>query len=332
MRILVTGGAGYIGSHTARHLAARGDDVVILDSLLSGHRGAVGDLPLIVGDIRDADLVESTVRDHRIESVVHFAGLKSVEASVSDPFGYFEVNVGGTMTLARAAITGGVRSFVFSSSCAVYGQPDRLPIDEKGALTPENPYGETKLATERLLRSLEAATGLRTVALRYFNAAGAADDGSTGEDWAGAVNLIPSVLRAAAGNEAFVRIFGTDFDTPDGTAIRDYVHVLDLAAAHARALDHLAGGGGSVAVNIGTGRGSSVREVITAAESVVGHPIAVLEEARRPGDPPAVWADARFASELLGWTAQRDLGAILESAWGWHSSHPRGYGPAGAGV
>lgn len=332
MRILVTGGAGYIGSHTARHLAARGDDVVVLDSLLTGHRAAVGDLPLILGDIRDAELVESTVRDHRIESVVHFAGLKSVEASVGDPFGYFEVNVGGSMTLARAAIAGGVRSLVFSSSCAVYGQPDRLPIDEQGALTPENPYGETKLATERLLRSLEAATGLRTVALRYFNAAGAADDGSTGEDWAGAVNLIPSVLRAAAGNEDFVRIFGTDFDTPDGTAIRDYVHVLDLAAAHALALDHLAGGGGSVAVNIGTGRGSSVREVITAAESVVGHPIAVLEEARRPGDPPAVWADARLASELLGWTAQRDLGAILESAWGWHSSHPRGYEPVHAGA
>jgi len=332
VRILVTGGAGYIGSHTARHLAARGDDVVVLDSLLTGHRAAVGDLPLILGDIRDAELVESTVRDHRIESVVHFAGLKSVEASVGDPFGYFEVNVGGSMTLARAAIAGGVRSLVFSSSCAVYGQPDRLPIDEQGALTPENPYGETKLATERLLRSLEAATGLRTVALRYFNAAGAADDGSTGEDWAGAVNLIPSVLRAAAGNEDFVRIFGTDFDTPDGTAIRDYVHVLDLAAAHALALDHLAGGGGSVAVNIGTGRGSSVREVITAAESVVGHPIAVLEEARRPGDPPAVWADARLASELLGWTAQRDLGAILESAWGWHSSHPRGYEPVHAGV
>ena len=332
MRILVTGGAGYIGSHTARHLAARGDDVVVLDSLLTGHRAAVGDLPLILGDIRDAELVESTVRDHRIESVVHFAGLKSVEASVGDPFGYFDVNVGGSMTLARAAIAGGVRSLVFSSSCAVYGQPDRLPIDEQGALTPENPYGETKLATERLLRSVEAATGLRTVALRYFNAAGAADDGSTGEDWTGAVNLIPSVLRAAAGNDAFVRIFGTDFDTPDGTAIRDYVHVLDLAAAHARALDHLADGGGSVAVNIGTGRGSSVREVITAAESVVGQPIAVQEEARRPGDPPAVWADARLASELLGWTAQRDLRAILESAWGWHRSHPRGYEPVGAGV
>lgn len=332
MRILVTGGAGYIGSHTARHLEERGDDVIVLDSLVTGHRAAVGSLPLVVGDIRDADLVEATVRRHGIEAVVHFAALKSVEASVYDPFGYFEVNVAGTMTLARAAISGGVDRLVFSSSCAVYGRPDRLPVDERGGLAPENPYGETKLAAERLLRSLEAATGLRTVALRYFNAAGAADDGSTGEDWAGAVNLIPSVLRVAAGRDAAVHVFGTDFPTPDGSAVRDYVHVLDLAEAHARALDHLAGGGGSTTVNIGTGRGSSVREVIAAAEAVVGHPIPVIEAGRRAGDPPAVWADARLASELLGWTARRDLGSILQSAWGWHQTHPHGYASVGAGA
>jgi UDP-glucose-4-epimerase GalE len=332
VRILVTGGAGYIGSHTARHLHERGDDVVILDSLVTGHRGAVGDLPLVVGDIRDADLVESTVRQHAIEAVVHFAALKSVEASVYDPFGYFDVNVVGTMALARAAIDGGVRRLVFSSSCAVYGRPDTLPVDERGRLAPENPYGETKLAAERLLLSLEAATGLRTIALRYFNAAGAADDGSTGEDWSGAVNLIPSVLRVAAGRAAAVNVYGTDFPTPDGTAVRDYVHVLDLAEAHARALDHLAGGGGSNAVNIGTGRGASVREVIAAAEAVVGSPIPVVEAARRPGDPPAVWADARLASELLGWTSRRDLGAILRSAWGWHQGHPDGYAPVPAGA
>lgn len=325
MRILVTGGGGYIGSHTARHLHARGDAVVVLDSLVTGHRAAVGDLPLIVGDIRDAGLVESSLRQHGIEAVIHFAALKSVEASICDPFGYFDVNVGGTMTLARAAIAAGVRHVVFSSSCAVYGQPDRLPVDEQGALAPENPYGETKLAAERLLRSLDAAKGLRTVALRYFNAAGAADDGSTGEDWLGATNLIPSVLRVAAGQDATVRVFGTDFPTQDGTAIRDYVHVLDLAEAHARALDHLARGGSSIALNIGTGRGSSVREVIAAAEAVVGRPIPVSEEARRQGDPPAVWADSRLASDLLGWTAQRDLLAILRSAWAWHQRHPRGY-------
>jgi UDP-glucose-4-epimerase GalE len=236
------------------------------------------------------------------------------------------------MTLARAAIAGGVKSLVYSSSCAVYGQPDRLPVDEQEGLAPENPYGETKLAAERLLRLVEPATGLRTVALRYFNAAGAAEDGSTGEDWAGAVNLIPSVLRVAAGEAAAVHVFGTDFPTPDGTAIRDYVHVLDLAEAHARAIDHLAAGGGSITVNIGTGRGSSVREVIAAAAAVVGHPIPVVEAGRRPGDPPEVWADARLASDLLGWTARRDLRAILESAWRWHQSHPRGYVPVGADV
>ena len=332
MRILVTGGAGYIGSHTAHHLRARGDDVVVFDSLITGHRAAVVGFPLIMGDIRDAELVESSVRQHGIEAVVHFAALKSVEASVGDPFGYFDVNVGGTITLARAAIAGGVRHLVFSSSCAVYGQPDRLPVEEGAPLAPQNPYGETKLAAEGLLRSLETGTGLRTVALRYFNAAGAADDGSIGEDWCGAVNLIPSVLRVAAGEDAAVTVFGTDFPTPDGTAIRDYVHVLDLAEAHARALDHLASGGGSTTVNIGTGRGSSVREVIAAAGSVVGHPIPVIEAGRRPGDAPAVWADARLASELLGWTARRDLNAMLESAWGWHQHHPRGYAPVGGDV
>jgi UDP-glucose-4-epimerase GalE len=332
VRILVTGGAGYIGSHTARHLHARGDAVVVLDSLITGHRAAVGDLPLIVGDIRDAGLVESSLREHGIEAVIHFAALKSVEASICDPFGYFDVNVSGTMNLARAAIAAGVRHVVFSSSCAVYGQPDRLPVDEQGTLAPENPYGETKLAAERLLRSLDAAKGLRTVALRYFNAAGAADDGSTGEDWLGATNLIPSVLRVAAGRDATVRVFGTDFPTQDGTAIRDYVHVLDLAEAHARALDHLARGGSSIALNIGTGHGSSVREVIAAAEAVVGRPIPVSEEAPRQGDPPAVWADSRLASELLGWTAQRDLLAILRSAWAWHQRHPGGYAPGAAGA
>jgi UDP-glucose 4-epimerase len=218
---------------------------------------------------------------------------------------------------------------VFSSSCAVYGQPDRLPVDEAAELTPENPYGETKLAAERLLRSLETATGLRTVALRYFNAAGAADDGSSGEDWLGAPNLIPSVLRVAAEQDGALRVFGTDFPTPDGTAIRDFVHVLDLAEAHARAIDHLASDGRSIALNIGTGRGSSVREVVQTAESVVGRSIPVIEAGRRPGDPPAVWADPRRASEVLGWNARRDLRAILESAWSWHQRHPHGYQPAG---
>ena len=331
MRILVTGGAGYIGSHTAHLLRARGDEVVVLDSLVSGHRAAVGTSSLVVGDIRDGALVESIVRERRIEAVVHFAALKSVEASVSDPFGYYDVNVAGTMALALAAVAGGVDRFVFSSSCAVYGQPDRLPVDEAARIAPENPYGVTKLVAEHLLGTLEAATGLRTVALRYFNAAGAADDGTTGEDWSGAVNLIPSVLRVAAGRAPAVHVFGTDFPTPDGTAIRDYVHVLDLAEAHARALDHLSRGGASGAINIGTGRGSSVREVLAAAETAVGHPIPVVEAGRRVGDPPAVWADTRLATQRLGWTARHDLPAMLATAWRWHQAHPEGYAEAGAG-
>lgn len=325
MRVLVTGGAGYIGSQTAHHLRARGDDIVVLDSLVSGCRAAVGDLPFVRGDIRDGALVEAIVRERRIEAVVHFAALKSVEGSVHDPFGYFDVNVAGSMALARAAIAGGIDWFVFSSSCAVYGPPDRLPVDERSRTAPENPYGYTKLATEGGLGSLEAATGLRTVALRYFNAAGASEDGASGEDWSGAVNLVPSVLRVAANREAAVRIYGTDFPTPDGTAIRDYVHVLDLAEAHARALDHLADAGPSVTLNIGTGHGSSVREVIAAAEAVVGHSIPVLECDRRAGDPPAVWADTQMASEVLGWTARRQLPEMLDSAWRWHQRHPDGH-------
>lgn len=332
MRILVTGGAGYIGSRTARLLHERGDAVVVIDSLVSGHPAAVDGIPLVVGDIRDVDLVESVVRAHRIEAVVHFAALKSVEASVHDPFGYYDVNVAGTMGLARAALAGGVDRLVFSSSCAVYGRPTSLPVDEDAVPTPENPYGETKLAAEGLLRSLAAGTGLRTVSLRYFNAAGAAEDGSHGEDWAGAVNLVPSVLRVAAGREPAVTIFGTDFPTADGTAIRDYVHVLDLAEAHARALDHLDDGGDALAVNIGTGRGSSVREVIAAAAAVVGHPIPVVEAGRRAGDPPAVWADTSRATDVLGWTARRDLRDMLATAWHWHQRHPDGYAPVGAGV
>ncbi len=325
MRVLITGGAGYIGSHTANYLHARGDEVVVFDSLATGHRAAVGDLPLVVGDIRDADLVEATVRDRGIEAVVHFAALKSVEASLVDPFGYFDVNVAGTIALARAAIQGGVRRFVFSSSCAVYGQPERLPVDEHGRLAPENPYGHTKVAAEGFLASLETATGSRTVALRYFNAAGAAEDGSTGEDWSGAVNLIPTVLRVAAGRGPAVHVFGTDFDTPDGTAIRDYVHVLDLAEAHALALDYLAAAEPSIALNVGTGQGSSVREVIATAEAVVGHGIPVVEGVRRQGDPPAVWADPRLASSVVGWAARRDLRSMLETAWSWHTGHPDGH-------
>ncbi|HET8786889.1 MAG TPA: UDP-glucose 4-epimerase GalE [Candidatus Limnocylindrales bacterium] len=325
MRILVTGGAGYIGSLTARHLASTGHDPVVLDDLRSGHRAAVGGLPLVVGDVRDVDLVASTIERHAIDAVIHFAALKSVEDSVKDPGGYFENNVGGTLSVLRAMVRMNVRRIVFSSSCAVYGMPDTLPVTEASPIRPMNPYGESKALAERMLPWFEAAEGIRFAALRYFNAAGAAEDGSVGEDWTQAQNLIPVVLRTAARRQPTVRIFGTDHPTPDGTAIRDYIHVLDLAEAHRCALEAIERGDTSLTVNVGTGVGVSVREVLDIARRVTGEAVPAEEAPRRVGDPPAVWADTTQAGELLGWRATRDLKDIIASAWLWHSRHPDGY-------
>ncbi len=328
MRVLVTGGAGYIGSRTAAALRAAGHEVTVLDDLSTGHAAAVGPLPLVVGDVRDGELVERTLRDAAIDAVIHFAALKSVEESVGDPGAYFDANVGGTLAVLRAMAAADVRRFVFSSSCAVYGMPDRLPVDERTTIAPINPYGESKALAERLLPWFEAAHGVRSAALRYFNAAGAAEDGSAGEDWAAAPNLVPVVLKAAAGRIPELRVYGRDFDTPDGSAIRDYIHVLDLADAHVRALDVLADGGRSITVNVGTGSGASVLEVVEAARRITGRPIPVADAPRRAGDPPAVWADTSLASRVLGWTARRTLDDILASAWRWHVAHPDGYGAA----
>lgn len=332
MRILVTGGAGYIGSETARRLAAGGHDVVILDDLRRGHRAAVGELPLVVGDVRDAALVAETLRRERIEAVVHFAALKSVEESVADPGRYFDNNVGGTNAVLAAMALTGVRRFVFSSSCAVYGPPDRLPVDEDAPTRPINPYGESKLLSERLVPWFDAAHGIRAAVLRYFNAAGAADGGAHGEDWTDAANLVPVVLQVAAGRRQAVQVFGTDHPTPDGSAIRDYVHVLDLADAHLRALEVIDQTDASLTVNIGTGAGASVWEVIEAARRITGHPIPAIAAPRRAGDPSAIWADTDKAARVLGWRAQRNLGDILASAWRWHSTHPEGYGATSATV
>lgn len=326
MRILITGGAGYIGSLTARHLAEAGHDPVVFDDLRNGHRAAVGSLPLIVGDVRDVDLVAETIERHRIDAVIHFAALKSVEDSVRDPGAYFDDNVGGTLAVLRAMARTGVRRIVFSSSCAVYGMPASLPVTESSPIRPMNPYGETKAMSERLLPWFESSYAIRSAALRYFNAAGAAEDGSAGEDWTGAQNLIPVVLRTAAGRQPDVRIFGTDHPTPDGTAIRDYVHVLDLAEAHRCALETIDRDDVSLTVNVGTGVGASVREVLEAARRITGREIPAEEAPRRAGDPPAIWADTTFASERLGWRATRGLDDIVRSAWAWHTSHPDGYG------
>jgi len=328
MRILITGGAGYIGSLTARQLAGAGHAPVVLDDLRTGHRAAVGSLPLVVGDVRDPDVVAATIDRHRIEAVIHFAALKSVEDSVADPGAYFDDNVGGTLGVLRAMATTGVRRIVFSSSCAVYGMPETLPVTESSSIQPMNPYGETKAMSERLLPWFESAHGIRYAALRYFNAAGAADDGSAGEDWAAAQNLIPVVLRTAAGRQPVVRIFGTDHPTADGTAIRDYIHVLDLAEAHRCALETIDREDASVTVNVGTGVGASVREVLDAARRITEREVPAEEAPRRVGDPPAIWADTRLATERLGWRATRSLDDIITSAWRWHSSHPDGFGSA----
>jgi UDP-glucose 4-epimerase len=326
MRTLITGGAGYIGSQTARRLRDAGHEVVVIDDLRRGHRGALGDLPLIVGDVRDEALVADVLRRRRIEAVVHFAALKSVEESVADPGRYFDNNVGGTNAVLSAMARTGVGRIVFSSSCAVYGTPDVSPVDETAPVAPINPYGESKLLSERLLPSFERAHGIRFAALRYFNAAGASDDGAQGEDWTDAPNLVPVVLQAAAGRRPVVQIFGTDHATPDGTCIRDYIHVLDLADAHLRALEVIEATDASLTINVGTGVGASVVEVIETARRITDRPIPSVAGPRREGDPAAIWADTTRAERVLGWRATRSLDDILASAWRWHSAHPDGYG------
>jgi UDP-glucose 4-epimerase len=326
MKVLVTGGAGYIGSHTVRVLRARGDQVVVLDSLELGHKVALGDTPLVVGNTQDAALVTNLVREHGIEAVVHFAAYKAAGESMRDPAKYFDNNVTGTLRLLEALRTSGVRRVVFSSTAAVYGTPRELPVRESAELRPENPYGESKLMVEQALRWYDACHGLRSVALRYFNAAGAVPDGSIGEDPRQAQNLIPLVMNAATRRSPKVTVFGTDYPTEDGTAIRDYIHVLDLAEAHARALDYLATHDRSNIFNLGTGRGASVQEVLTLAREISGVDIPAEYSGRRPGDPIAVYADNTKARTELGWTPRYGLREIIEHAWRWHSGHPDGYG------
>jgi UDP-glucose 4-epimerase len=327
MRVLVTGGAGYIGSHTVARLQSAGHDVVVLDTLAHGHPAAVPGTPLVIGDAGDRALVRDLLEAHRVDAVIHFAARKSVVESIADPGGYFEANVGGSLALLQAMVDAGVRRLVFSSTCAVYGTPDGLPVREDSPLRPENPYGESKLLVERMAAWFDGAHGIRTASLRYFNAAGATLDGSNGEDWRRAENLVPVVMQVAARRSPAVDVYGTDYATPDGTAIRDYVHVLDLADVHARALDHLADGGDSLTVNVGTGHGASVLEVVDVARAVTGESIPVREAPRRAGDPAAIWADGRLAREALSWEPQHDLESIVSSAWRWHTKHPDGHGP-----
>ena len=327
MAILVTGGAGYIGSHTARALSERGESVVILDSMEFGHRAAALDAVLVEGNVSDGSLVRRVVNEHQIDGVIHFAAYKAPGESMRDPGRYFANNVCATAAFLETLADLGVEHFVFSSTCAVYGTPSKLPVDEDHPLAPESPYGQSKYVVEQMLRWYGSQRGLRSVSLRYFNAAGASLDGRIGEDWSVTINLIPVAIKATLLGTAPLQVFGSDYPTSDGTPVRDYVHVIDLADAHVRALDYLAGGGPSTVLNLGTGTGSTVLEVVNELERVSGCAVPKTIVERRAGDPVAVWADNRRASVVLGWQPKYGLEEILATAWGWHSTHLDGYGP-----
>ena len=318
MTILVTGGAGYIGSHTVRQLRGEGRDVVVLDSLERGNRDALLGAPFVQGDIIDSALVADVCRQHGVESVIHFAAYKSVGESMVDPAKYWCNNVQGTVDLLEGMLAADVRRIVFSSSAAVYGNPDSLPIREDAPLRPENVYAETKAVMERVIHWYGLTHGVRWVSLRYFNAAGASSDGVLGENWDMSTNLLPLVMKAALGASGPVKVFGNDYPTPDGTGVRDYIHVEDLATAHSKAVDHLNAGRDSIALNLGTGRGVSVMEIIRATETEHGRSVPHEFVDRRPGDPATVYADSRLANQVLGWTTTKGINEIVRDAYGWH--------------
>ncbi len=324
MKILVVGGAGYIGSHTTRALMAAGHDVAVFDSLEIGHEAAVPPGSLIVGDLADREALNRAVRGR--DAVIHFAAYTSVPESVADPSRYYRNNLVGSLNLLDALRDEGCRRVVFSSTAAVYGIPERVPISETSPTRPINPYGFTKLAIEQAMGDYARAFGLGFAALRYFNACGASSDGSIGEDHSPETHLIPIVLQVALGQRPNVAVFGTDYPTPDGTCIRDYIHVEDLADAHVKALEAIEPGSGLI-YNVGTGSGFSVRQVIDACRRVTGQPIPTVEKPRRAGDPPTLVASSETIRKDLGWSPRfTEIEPIVASAWSWHKAHPRGYG------
>lgn len=329
--ILVTGGAGYIGSHTVRLLASQGHRIVVLDNLVFGHEAAIVDpgVQLVVGDVGDAALVDSLFKEHRFDAVVHFAAYAYVGESVTDPLKYYRNNTAAPLALLEVMQRFDCQTFVFSSTCATYGVPESLPIREANPQQPINPYGRSKLMVEWMLEDCDRAWGLRSACLRYFNASGCSADGLIGEDHDPETHLIPRVLMALTGEIDRIEVFGTDYDTPDGTCVRDYIHVEDLADAHARALDHLLEGRPSIRCNLGTGVGVSVREIIRAAEEIAGKPVPVFYGPRREGDPPSLVADPSLAAEVLGWRAERrDVREMVRPAWNWINGPGRGRFPA----
>lgn len=326
MHLLVTGGAGYVGSHAVRAHVSAGHRVTVLDNLSAGHAAAVhADARLVAGDLHDETLLDDLMRLERYDAVMHFAAFIEVGESVVHPLKFYENNLGSTVRLLAAMQRHDIRRMVFSSTCAIYGLPERMPITEDTPASPQSPYARAKLAVEWAMMDSAAAWGLGCVALRYFNAAGAAADATIGEDHDPESHLIPNVLKVALGQREHVKIFGTDYPTPDGTCVRDYVHVEDLADAHLRALDAIEPGKFR-AMNAGTGHGATVREVVEAAREVTGHPIPVVESPRRAGDVPILCADASRIQRELGWQPRyTDLKEIVASAWAWHRSHPKGF-------
>lgn len=328
--ILVTGGAGYIGSHTVRLLASQGHKVVVLDSLVYGHEKAIVDdsVELVVGEVGDRALLTDLFKRHQFGAVIHFAAFAYVGESVTDPLKYYQNNTAEPIVLLQVMQEFGCKVFVFSSTCATYGVPESLPITERNSQNPINPYGRSKLMVEWILTDCDHAWGLRSACLRYFNASGCSVDGLIGEDHRPETHLIPRVMMAVSGEIEHLEVFGTDYDTPDGTCIRDYIHVEDLADAHSRALEYLACGGDSFRCNLGTGVGVSVKEIIHAVEEVSGKSVPVIYGPRREGDPASLVADPTMAREVLGWTASRtDVREMVRPAWIWMNGPGKGRYP-----
>ena len=327
MAILVTGGAGYIGSHTVMYLREQNEDVVVLDNLTKGHEQAVLNVPLYKGDLTDGKVIDQIFADHDIDSVIHFAASSLVGESVTNPLEYYRNNVVGSQALVSKLIEHDVKYIVFSSTAATYGNPERTPIEENDVTNPTNPYGETKLAIEKMLRWCDDAYGLKSTSLRYFNAAGADPEGKIGEDHQPESHLIPIVLQAALGQREKVAIFGDDYDTKDGTCVRDYIHVLDLAQAHYLALKKMKETNESGIYNLGNGKGFTVKEVIDTCRSVTEKAIEAEVAPRRAGDPATLIASSSKAMNELGWKpVYPELSQIVAHAWSWHQNHPEGYG------
>lgn len=326
MAVLVTGGAGYIGSHTVAELIDAKEEVVVVDNLSQGHRQALLGGKLYVGDIRDAEFMETVFKENDIESVIHFAAYSLVGESMQNPAKYYDNNVYGTQRLLEIMKKYGTKRIVFSSTAATYGEPQTVPIEETAPTQPTNTYGETKLSMEKMMKWFDAAHGIKYVALRYFNAAGAHHSGRIGEDHSPETHLVPLILQVPLGKREHVSIFGDDYPTEDGTCIRDYLHVSDLADAHLLALERLRSGGESSVYNLGSGKGFSVKEMIDVARKVTGHPIPAVLEPRRAGDPAVLIASSAKAKRELNWSPRRDnLEEIVESAWNWHRQHPDGF-------